>query len=123
MDELIRIGTLFLIAVSGLVGAILAQRYERRRITMRIAEIIGRGDQDLDVLLSRRFSPPPAARDDDRLSRLEQAVDAMALEVERMSEGQRFVAKLLSERSMTDAGRSRSPIPGGGKHPSPHPHA
>lgn len=33
-----------------------------------------------------------------RLDRIEQAIDAMAVEVERMSEGQRFVTKLLSER-------------------------
>lgn len=33
-----------------------------------------------------------------RLERIEQAVDAIALEVERISEGQRFTTKLLSER-------------------------
>ena len=36
---------------------------------------------------------------DDRLARLEHAVDAIALEVERISEGQRFTTKLLSEQS------------------------
>lgn len=34
----------------------------------------------------------------DRLSRIEQAVDAMAIEVERVAEGQRFVTRLLAER-------------------------
>ncbi len=34
----------------------------------------------------------------ERLRRLEQGVDAIALEVERISEGQRFVTKLMSER-------------------------
>jgi hypothetical protein len=34
-----------------------------------------------------------------RLERIEQAVDSIAVEVERISEGQRFTAKLLSERS------------------------
>ncbi len=33
-----------------------------------------------------------------RLDRIEQAVDAIALEVERMSESQRFTARLLAER-------------------------
>lgn len=33
-----------------------------------------------------------------RLERIEQAVDAIAIEVERMSEGQRFVTRLLAER-------------------------
>ena len=32
-----------------------------------------------------------------RLERLEQGVDAIAIEVERISEGQRFVTRLLSE--------------------------
>ena len=33
-----------------------------------------------------------------RLERIEQAVDSIALEVERISEGQRFTTKLLAER-------------------------
>lgn len=33
-----------------------------------------------------------------RLERIEQAVDAIAIEVERVSEGQRFVTRLFSER-------------------------
>lgn len=33
-----------------------------------------------------------------RLERIEQAVDAIALEVERISEGQRFITGLLSEQ-------------------------
>jgi hypothetical protein len=42
---------------------------------------------------------PPAALTEtaQRLERLEGAVDAIALEIERISEGQRFVTKLLSE--------------------------
>lgn len=34
-----------------------------------------------------------------RLARIEQAVEAIALEVERISEGQRFTTKLLSENN------------------------
>ena len=42
----------------------------------------------------------PASRDTtDRLARIEAAVDAMSVEVERISEGQRFVTRALSERS------------------------
>jgi len=33
----------------------------------------------------------------DRLERMEHAIDSVALEVERISEGQRFTTKLLSE--------------------------
>ncbi len=35
----------------------------------------------------------------ERLAQLERAVDAIAVETERISEGQRFTTKLLSERS------------------------
>jgi hypothetical protein len=34
-----------------------------------------------------------------RLERMEQAIDSVAVEVERISEGQRFTTKLLSERT------------------------
>jgi hypothetical protein len=37
---------------------------------------------------------------DHNFSSLVQAVDAIALEVERLSEGQRFTARLLSERAL-----------------------
>ena len=46
--------------------------------------------------------PPEVAA---RLERIEQAVDAVAIEVERISEGQRFTTKLLSDR----AGESLTP--------------
>jgi len=36
----------------------------------------------------------------DRLARMEQAIEAVAIEVERISEGQRFTTKLLSEGRM-----------------------
>jgi len=38
---------------------------------------------------------------EDRLYRIEQAVDAIALEVERMAESQRFTARLLADRLPT----------------------
>lgn len=36
---------------------------------------------------------------DERIARIEAAVEAIAIEVERISEGQRFTTKLLSEHS------------------------
>ena len=56
--------------------------------------------------------PPLAAVDDTRFARLEQAVDAIALEVERISEAQRFAARLMAERAggATD-GAARIPAP------------
>lgn len=44
----------------------------------------------------RDFSPPELA--DQRIDHLQQSVDAIALEVERMSEAQRFNDKLKAER-------------------------
>jgi len=53
-----------------------------------------------------------------RLERMEQAIDSVALEVERISEGQRFTTKLLSEGrgggeprlgAPNSPGQSRSP--------------
>ncbi len=44
-----------------------------------------------------RESVPPLT--EARLARIEQAVDAIAVEVERISEGQRFTTRLLSEQS------------------------
>jgi hypothetical protein len=43
----------------------------------------------------------------DRLERIERAIDAMSIEVERISEGQRFVTKALADRvpSASDARR------------------
>ncbi len=48
---------------------------------------------------SNRPAPAPAAftETSQRLERLEASVDAIAIEIERVSEGQRFVTKLLSE--------------------------
>jgi hypothetical protein len=39
----------------------------------------------------------------DRLERIERAVEAVAIEVERISEGQRFTTKLLSDRTSNSA--------------------
>jgi hypothetical protein len=41
-----------------------------------------------------------------RLERIEQAVEAVAIEVERISEGQRFTTKLLSDRVGNAAGNA-----------------
>lgn len=49
----------------------------------------------------RTPAPRVNAAESGRLERIEQAVEAIAIEVERVSEGQRFVTKLLSETSRT----------------------
>ena len=48
---------------------------------------------------SRHTPLPGTAESNQRMERLEQAVDAIAIEIERVSEGQRFVTRLLTEGS------------------------
>ena len=45
-------------------------------------------------------SPASARELSDRLTNIEQAVDAMAIEVERIGEGQRFLTHLFTERDI-----------------------
>ena len=55
------------------------------------------------IFSSRRSKHLPDAslsRLEERLERMELAIDAMATEVERVSEGQRFTSRLLSERQV-----------------------
>ena len=47
--------------------------------------------------ISGSSAPMLPAADSERLQRLENGMEAMAIEVERISEGQRFVTKLLTE--------------------------
>ena len=60
---------------------------------------------------SNRPAIPAAAMTEtaQRLERLESSVDAIAIEVERISEGQRFVTKLLSEGHVAPALGAGSP--------------
>jgi hypothetical protein len=44
---------------------------------------------------------------DERLARVEQAVESIAIEVERISEGQRYVTKMLNERAQPMLGEAR----------------
>ena len=57
-------------------------------------------------------APPESA---ERMERMERAIDSVALEIERISENQRFLTKLLAERAdgralpRPDASRGDSP--------------
>jgi hypothetical protein len=46
----------------------------------------------------------------DRLTRLDQAVDSIAVEVERIGEGQRFVTRVLAERDHVLGGGPAQPV-------------
>jgi hypothetical protein len=63
--------------------------------------------------LSRRQPLPPVPHEqleniEMRLVQLQQAVDDVAIEMERVAEGQRFTAKLLAERGESDGSSERS---------------
>jgi hypothetical protein len=66
-----------------------------------------------ELEIRRELGYQPLARQGADTSRLEQAVDAMAIEVERITEGQRFMTKLLAERVAAErAPRERPALPG-----------
>ena len=99
--EVLRLGVAALVTI--LVAAIAAkvgQIVERNKWHQRLAEMSG---------LSRTQQSAPNAGDE-RLERLENAVDSIAVELERIGEGQRFVTKLMADRQTLRT--SRSPQPG-----------
>jgi len=70
--------------------------------------------RDVDRRISEVSNAPMS---DVRLARLESAVEAIAIEVERISEGQRFTTRLLSEQHQSQP-RMALPVPG--KFDTPH---
>lgn len=57
---------------------------------------VGVGARIMLMRAKRVAERPPI--DENRLQHLEQAVDAIAIEIERISENQRFTTKLLADR-------------------------
>jgi hypothetical protein len=84
-------GMVFVVGVIAVIGAsavAVARSTGRRRVVPEDA------DRRLDEIAAR-------------LSQLQMTVDASAVEIERISEGQRFTTKLLAERVVPDrAGKS-----------------
>jgi len=70
-------------------------------MSIAFARRIWRGKRDTGLVIEDRVSA--------RLDRLEQAVDTIAVEIERISEGQRFVTKVLAERPLPAARPAASP--------------
>ncbi|HEV7704701.1 MAG TPA: hypothetical protein VGO46_10435 [Gemmatimonadaceae bacterium] len=54
---------------------------------------------------------PDKSVSDARFERLEHAVESIAIEIERVSEGQRFVTKLMSERAQPMLGEAGMAMP------------
>ena len=53
---------------------------------------------------SRKDDPPQAELSDERLNYLQQSVDAVALEVERLGEAQRYAEKLRAQKTVKPEG-------------------
>ena len=116
------------------VGVVAIGRNEGARLRRCLTSLAGQcdriiyvdsGSTDDSVAFARRIwkgTPARSRRDESldanpQISRLEQAVEAIAIEVERISEAQRFSAKLLAERPVepraeqaSRAPRSRRPV-------------
>ena len=76
-DNMVPISIVFTIFVLSPIALSLARMFWKRGSLPRPAE--------------------PNAEGAERLARMEQAIDSIAIEVERVSEGQRFVTRLLAE--------------------------
>jgi hypothetical protein len=85
-DILVPIAFFVMIAVTA-IGVPLARAFARRMERQPLAPAI---------------TPELSAQ----IARMEQAIDSIAIEVERISEGQRFTTKLLAERGNTPASES-----------------
>lgn len=73
--------------VGGVVGAWVGARFGTRRVVREVLDALPSSDEQQLT--------------NQQLHRLSQAVDVMAVEIERLSEGQRFTARLLAERAST----------------------
>lgn len=75
---------------TGLVGAWIGARFGARRLVKKV--VVAVADRDAQHLAAGQATSA-------QLAELARAVDVVAIEVERLAEGQRFAAKLLAERA------------------------
>ena len=82
-------GDIARIIVAGIIGVTISISM----VAMAVAKM---------VAARRRKELPESgiARLEERLERMEQAIDAMATEVERVADSQRFTSRLLAERQV-----------------------
>jgi hypothetical protein len=78
-------------------------------MTMIVAIVVGRPLVSAWAKKLENESKRPAIAPDvaNRLERMEQSIDAIAVEVERISEGERFTTKLLAETTNTPLPQAR----------------
>jgi hypothetical protein len=69
-------------------------------VTISISMIAMAVSKMVSTRRKRDLPESSVARLEERLERMELAIDAMATEVERVAEGQRFQSKLLADRQV-----------------------
>lgn len=67
-------------------------------MTVTISMVVAGVTRVIEARRRDRLRDDDVAAMEDRLRRMEEAIDAMATEVERVSEGQRFTSRLLADR-------------------------
>jgi hypothetical protein len=107
------------IVASAIIGAIMGRAYERNVWQQRLLDRAGMG-QDHFRRLSETVSDI-RSRAPSEPAQLSDAIDAIAIEVERIGESQRFLTKVLAERDRKGGVSGSSPIPGTVKTPTPRP--
>lgn len=70
-----------------------------------------RAESQLEVYREMRGAQPAVGRPSPADARLNDTVDALALELERIGEGQRFLTRLLSDRFSDGAGQLKGDLP------------
>lgn len=113
MEELLAVTGIFTFPLSIVFGVAWWNARKELQLRREIARELG-----VQPLARELGARPPATSE---TQRLEDAVEAIALEVERLADGQRFVAKLLAERPTAERGRERpSALPAAPHAITPH---
>ncbi len=102
------------VVAASIIGALVGRMYERNAWQQKLIDRVNLDDGAPRRLTARDSAPMNA-------DQVTQALDAIAVEVERLGEGQRFLTKLLAEQRTVraDSGRTASPIPGSMRSPVP----
>ena len=120
MEELLAVTAIFTFPLSIIFGVAWWNARKELRLRQEIARDLGlRPNERLydGPRQNRLVASPPETQ------RLEESIEAIALEVERLAEGQRFVARLLSERGVErglERGRERPSAPPASPVITPH---
>lgn len=104
---------IILAVVLPLAGVLVGRIYERDRWQRRLLERTGLFAEEPDRI--GRSAPAVAPGVQPAPDAVSQALESMALEIERIGEGQRFLTRLLADRDQRASSRApgsmRSPIP------------